>query len=142
MIGRKALVRPLALIVLVAALVGLLLGGVFSQKSGNPASQFPAALSQPGTGPQATTSHCADLPGGAPPKRQTSLIIGLNSVWHDDCNLAAIASAGVTMERLEIPWDGVEAEPGKWDFAEFDREFALAARHGLAVLPLLMNVPD
>src|ERR1700750_752426 len=108
MTGRKALSRPLVLIVLVAALGGLLLGGVFSQKSANPANEFPAALNQPGTGPQATTSHCADLPGGAPPRQHTSLIVGLNSVWHDDCNLAAIAAAGVTMERLEIPWDAVE----------------------------------
>jgi hypothetical protein len=141
MLRRKALVRPLAVIVLVAALAALLLAGVFSQKSGNPAAQFPAAPSGSGSQPQASTSHCANVPGGAPPKQHSSLIIGLNSVWHDDCNLAEIAAAGVTMERLEIPWDTVEPEPGKWDFTDFDREVAMAARHGLTVLPLLMNVP-
>jgi hypothetical protein len=141
MLRRKALVRPLAVIVLVAALTALLLAGVFSQKSGNPAAQFPAAPSGSGSQPQASTSHCANVPGGAPPKQHSSLIIGLNSVWHDDCNLAEIAAAGVTMERLEIPWDTVEPEPGKWDFTDFDREVAMAARHGLTVLPLLMNVP-
>ena len=141
MLRRKALVRPLAVIVLVAALTALLLAGVFSQKSGNPAAQFPAAPSGSGSQPQDSTSHCANVPGGAPPKQHSSLIIGLNSVWHDDCNLAEIAAAGVTMERLEIPWDTVEPEPGKWDFTDFDREVAMAARHGLTVLPLLMNVP-
>jgi len=141
MLRRKALVRPLAVIVLVAALAALLLAGVFSQKSGNPADQFPPAPSGSGGQPQASTSHCANVPGGAPPKQHSSLIIGLNSVWHDDCNLAEIAAAGVTMERLEIPWDTVEPAPGKWDFSEFDLEVAMAARHGLTVLPLLMNVP-
>ncbi|HXD59398.1 MAG TPA: hypothetical protein VN606_15840 [Thermoleophilaceae bacterium] len=142
MTGRKALRRPLVLIVLAAALGGVLLGGVFSQKSDNPALQFPADSHSPDGQPVAgDTSHCADVPIAAPPKRHSSLIIGLNSVWHNDCNLAAVAGAGVTMERLEIPWDSVEPEPGKWDFGEFDRELTLAARHGLTVLPLLMNVP-
>jgi hypothetical protein len=136
---RKALVRPAAVLVLLAALAGLLLGGVFSETSGKPADQFPVASG--GRPPANWASHCADVREGPPPKRHSSLIIGLNSLWHNDCNLATVAGAGVTMERLEIPWDSVEAQPGKWDFAEFDREFAMAARHGITILPLLMSVP-
>jgi polysaccharide biosynthesis protein PslG len=123
----KALVRPAAVVLLVAALAGLLIGGAFSETSGKPASR--------------SSSHCANVPRGPAPARRSSLVIGLNSVWNNDCNLAAIASAGVSMERLEISWDVVEPRPGKWSFTKFDRQFAVAARHGITVLPLLMNVP-
>jgi hypothetical protein len=139
---RKALLRSAAVVLLVGLLAALLVGGLLSQTSGKPADQFPAAAGGSGGRPTADwASHCANVPNGAPPKHHSSLTIGLNSLWHNDCNLAAVAGAGVTMERLEIPWSAVESRPGKWNFSEFDREFAMAARHGITVLPLLMNVP-
>jgi hypothetical protein len=121
--GGYALVLALTI-----ALAGLLLGGLMSQSSGRPSAN-PAAI------------HCPPVPHGPPPAHHTSLVIGLNSVWNDDCNLAAVAAAGVTVERLEIPWSSVEPRPGKWRFGNFDQEFARAARHGITMLPLLMNVP-
>jgi hypothetical protein len=135
---RKALARSAVALVLVGALAALLLGGVLSQSNGKQ-SEF--GFDSSGRPEAGGAAHCARVPERSPPKHRSSLIIGLNSVWNDDCNLAAVAGAGVTMERLEIPWSDVERRPGKWDFAEFDKEFARAARHGITMLPLLMNVP-
>jgi hypothetical protein len=136
---RKALARPAAALALVGALVALLLGGLLSQSNGQ-SNQF--AVDSGGRPSADWASHCAHVSGGPPPKHHTSLVIGLNSVWNDDCNLAAIAGAGVTMERVELSWDTVEHKPGKWNFGEFDKEFAKAARHGITMLPLLMDVPS
>jgi hypothetical protein len=120
----------MVLLLLGGALAALLIVGVLSQTSssdGRPAANWAA--------------RCPGVPGGPPPKHHTSLTIGLNSVWNDDCNLATVAGAGVTMERLEMSWDSVEPRPGQWRFGEFDKEFAAAAQHGITMLPLLMNVP-
>ena len=119
--------RSLAALVLAGALVALLLGGVLSQSSGSPVTHGP--------------SHCADVPTGAAPARQTALTIGLNSMWNNDCNLEAATSAGVTFERLEVDWSSIEPRSGHWSFGAYDKLFAIAARHGVTVLPLLMNVP-
>ena len=62
-------------------------------------------------------------------------------MWNNDCNLAAATSAGVSFERLEIDWSSIEPRPGRWNFSAYDKQFAVAARHGVTVLPLLMNVP-
>jgi polysaccharide biosynthesis protein PslG len=123
------MLRPatVAGIALVAALAALLLTGRLSQSSGRP------------VGPAA--DHCPRVAAGAPPARHGKLVVGLNSVWNNDCNLAAVAAAGVTMERLELDWSAVEPRPGAWTFDGYDKEFALAARHGITMLPLLMNVP-
>jgi hypothetical protein len=136
---RKTLARLAALLALGGALAALLIGGVLSQSDGKESSQFPT---ESGGRPVADwASHCANVREGAPPKHHTALTIGLNSVWNNDCNLAAVAGAGVTMERLELDWSGVEPRPGRWTFAQFDTQFARAARHGITVLPVLMNVP-
>src|SRR5919197_2628935 len=124
---RKALARSAVALLLAGALAALLLGGVLSQSNGKQSSEF--GVDSNGRPEANWAAHCARVPEGPPPKHRSSLILGLNSVWNDDCNLAAVAGAGVTMERLEIPWSDVERRPGKWDFAEFDKEFARAARH-------------
>lgn len=77
-----------------------------------------------------------------PPPRKGALIIGLNSVWNDTCNLASITSAGVTMERLEIGWPDVERSRGHWDWRHFDHVVGTAAKGGVTVLPLLMSQPS
>src|SRR6478609_7932311 len=119
---RMGLRRSLAALVLAGALVALLLGGVLSQSSGSPSTHGP--------------SHCADVPTGAATARHTSLTIGLNSMWNNDCNLAAATSAGVSFERLEIDWSSIEPRPGRWNFSAYDKQFAVAARHGVTMLPL------
>jgi Glycosyl hydrolases family 39 len=113
--------------VLAGALVALLLGGVLSQSSGSPSARGPL--------------HCPEVPTGPAPARHTALTIGLNSMWNNDCNLAAATSSGVTFERLEVDWSSIERRPGRWDFSAYDKQFAVAARHGITMLPLLMNVP-
>src|SRR3954452_19677899 len=132
---RKALVRPAAVLVLLAALAGLLLGGVFSETSGKPADQFPVASG--GRPPANWASHCADVREGPPPKRHSALLIGVNSLWHNASHPATLAGAGVTMERLEIPVDSVEAQPGKYAVAEFDRDLAIAQPPLIPLLPLV-----
>jgi Glycosyl hydrolase catalytic core len=136
---RKALARLAAALVLAGALAALLLGGLLSQSSGKFTDFATGSSGRPSAD---WASHCAHVSGGPPPKHHTSLILGLNSVWNDDCNLAAVAGAGVTMERVELSWATVEPKPGRWNFGEFDRAFANAARHGITMLPLLMDVPS
>src|SRR5712691_4709573 len=97
--------RLAAALVLAGALAALLLGGLLSQSNGQ-SNEFPADSS--GRPSADWASHCAHVSGGPPPKHHTSLTIGLNSVWNDDCNLAAVAGAGVTMERLELSWSTVQ----------------------------------
>src|SRR3954447_14602786 len=135
---RKALARATALVALAGALAALLIGGVLSQSDHNQSGQFARGSGQPTAD---WASHCADVHEGPPPEHHTPLTIGLNSVWNNDCNLAAVAGAGVTMERLELAWSDIQPQPGRWDFREFDTQFARAARHGITVLPVLMNVP-
>ncbi len=124
---RKALPATAAGIALLAALIALLVAGRLSQSSGRP------------VGPAG--DHCPQVPVGSPPARRGALVVGLNSVWNNDCNLAAVAAAGVTMERLELDWSAVQPRPGVWRFDRYDKQFAVAARHGITILPLLMNVP-
>ena len=119
--------RQWILLALVAVLTAVIVGGFLSQSEGTP----PGPLSQ----------HCPDLHPQPPPRPHTRLTIGLNSVWNNDCNLAAVAGAGVTIERLEIDWSDVEPRPGAWTWRKEDPEVAAAARHGLAVLPVLIGVP-
>ena len=124
---RKGLPAAIAGVALLGALAALLLAGRLSQSSGRP------------VGPAA--AHCPQVSAGPPPARHGALVVGLNSLWNNDCNLAAVAAAGVTMERLELDWSAVQPTPGVWRFDEYDKEFAVAARHGITMLPLLMNVP-
>jgi polysaccharide biosynthesis protein PslG len=45
------------------------------------------------------------------------------------------------MERLEVGWPSVERQRGRWSWGQFDEQFAITARHGVTILPLLMGVP-
>jgi hypothetical protein len=116
------------LLVLLALLGGLLLIGFLAQSGSR---QFAPA-----------STACPSVPTGAPPaQRSSSLIVGLNSVWNDGCDLKAVVSAGATYERYGVPWASVEPRPGRWTFATFDRDFATAARYGVTMLPVLMDIP-
>jgi hypothetical protein len=58
-----------------------------------------------------------------------------------DAESAAMRSAGVQTERMEIAWDLVEAQKGQYDFALTDRKMLAAARAGIDVLALIVRSP-
>ena len=58
-----------------------------------------------------------------------------------DAESAAMRSAGVQTERMEIAWDLVEAQKGQYDFALTDRKVLAAARAGIDVLALIVRSP-
>jgi polysaccharide biosynthesis protein PslG len=85
-------------------------------------------------------SACPHVKNGPAP-RPGKIVFGINSAWNNPCNLRAIRDSGVTMERLEVGWPEVEPQKGRWTWRQFDEQFAVAARHGVSMLPLLMGVP-
>jgi polysaccharide biosynthesis protein PslG len=89
-------------------------------------------------------SACASSDGEPPPVSGAGnrLVVGLNSVWNNPADLSRVAAAGVKMERLEIDWPQVEPARGRWNWREFDPQFAVTARHGITVLPLVMGIPS
>jgi hypothetical protein len=88
-------------------------------------------------------SGCSQSSGDPPAGEANSrFVVGLNSVWNNPPNLSRIAKAGVTMERLEIDWPAVEPVRGRWNWSSFDEQFAVTARQGITVLPLLMGIPS
>ena len=52
-----------------------------------------------------------------------------------DAESAAMHSAGVQTERMEIAWDLVEPQKGQYDFALTDRKVLAAARAGSTCWP-------
>jgi hypothetical protein len=58
-----------------------------------------------------------------------------------DAESAAMRSAGVQTERMEIAWDLVEAQKGQYDFALTDRKVLAAARAEIDVLALIVRSP-
>ena len=59
-----------------------------------------------------------------------------------DAESAAMRSAGVGTERMEIAWDSVEPQPGQYDFTLPDRKILAAARAGIDVLGLIVRTPS
>jgi hypothetical protein len=58
-----------------------------------------------------------------------------------DAESAAMRSAGVQSERMEIAWDLVEPQKGQYDYALTDRKVLAAARAGIDVLALIVRSP-
>jgi hypothetical protein len=58
-----------------------------------------------------------------------------------DAESAAMRSAGVQSERIEIAWDLVEPQKGQYDYALTDRKVLAAARAGIDVLALIVRSP-
>jgi Beta-galactosidase len=58
-----------------------------------------------------------------------------------DSESAAMHSAGVQTERMEISWDLVEPQQGQYDYALTDRKVLAAARAGIDVLALIVRSP-
>jgi hypothetical protein len=59
-----------------------------------------------------------------------------------DAESAAMRSAGVQSERIEIAWDLVEPQKGQYDYALTDRKVLAAARAGIDVLALIVRSPS
>jgi hypothetical protein len=59
-----------------------------------------------------------------------------------DAESAAMRSAGVGSERVEIAWDLVEPQKGQYDFALPDRKVLAAARAKIDVLGLIVRTPS
>jgi polysaccharide biosynthesis protein PslG len=77
----------------------------------------------------------------APPRQPTGFIIGVNSAWNRACDLAALASAGVSWERIEVKWDTIEPRRGKFRWGGYDKQFEAAARAGVTMLPHILETP-
>jgi polysaccharide biosynthesis protein PslG len=91
--------------------------------------------------PQVTRSPKCPPVSKPAARARPGLTLGLNSVWNNACNLDAIRSVGVTMERVEIAWPQVEARRGRFNWHHYDHLIGLAAKHGITVLPLVMGIP-
>jgi len=53
---------------------------------------------------------------------------------HWDEDFARIKASGLNCVQLWVLWGWVEATPGEYNFADYDRLVALAAKHGLGVI--------
>ncbi len=60
---------------------------------------------------------------------------------YQSTELAAMRASGVTVLRQVFDWSIVEAKPGTFDFTPYNAFVAAAARHGIAVMPILFNPP-
>jgi polysaccharide biosynthesis protein PslG len=95
------------------------------KKASSPAAPAPA----PGAG-----SGSLPVKGG--------LIWGLNSVNPDDASLANVAGAGVSMARVVMHWADVEPSPGTFKWSGYDWVIGEEARHGITMLPNLLDDPS
>ena len=68
---------------------------------------------------------------GAAVQRKTS--------WFDDMPL--LAMAGIDHIRIDINWDIVENERGRYDWTVADNYVAAARAHGLRIFPIMITVP-
>jgi hypothetical protein len=59
-----------------------------------------------------------------------------------DVESSAMRSAGVGTERMEIAWDLVEPQRGRYDFALPDRKILAAAKAGIDVLAIVVRTPS
>jgi hypothetical protein len=114
--------------------IGLMVGAIASA----------VALGIALAGPDSTAGQHAPCPRVKSPsvRHLSTLRVGLNAVWNRDCDLRALARAGIRWERLEVMWSVVEPRPGRWRFGRYDTYFEEAARAGITVLPLLNEAPS
>jgi polysaccharide biosynthesis protein PslG len=116
-------------------------GGLATVLAGGAVAAAVLVLGCGDSSPQVTRSpNCPPVSHPAPHVRP-GLTIGLNSVWNNACNLDAIRSAGVTMERVDLDWAQVEPSRGRFDWRHYDHLVGIAAKHGITVMPLIMGVP-
>jgi hypothetical protein len=70
------------------------------------------------------------------------LVYGMNSVTMDDGTLSNVAGAGVSMTRRPMHWGDIESSPGHFNWSQYDNEYIPEARHGLTVMPVIVDDPS
>src|SRR6185369_4320389 len=63
--------------------------------------------------------------------------VGVNMHLDGMPNMARVRDLGATWVRVDINWDGVEPEPGHWNFSAPDRSVCDAISQGLKVFATL-----
>ncbi|MCW3063425.1 MAG: endo,4-beta-xylanase [Solirubrobacterales bacterium] len=87
-------------------------------------------------------------PAHGVPRLPSGVALGLrvnlaNNAGSQRCAVAELARVlGATVVREDLSWSSVEPQPGLWRWGRYDAVFRTAAQHGLAVLPLLDDVPS
>ncbi len=66
---------------------------------------------------------------------------GINVHLASDAALAKVAEAGIPWIRIDVNWNAIEAERGRFDFSQVDRVVATARRHGLSIYATLAYTP-
>ena len=59
-----------------------------------------------------------------------------------DARLSGLAERGIRAIRQEFRWNALEPTKGRFDWATSDRIMRAAARHGIAILPVLWTTPE
>ncbi len=86
-----------------------------------------------------------DLSGPRGPLENSPFGINLGAAvqrkttWFDDFPL--LAKAGIDHVRIDINWDIVENEQGKYDWTVADNYVAAAKKHHLRIFPIMITVP-
>ena len=65
-----------------------------------------------------------------------------NDAAYADTQLTKMVGARVSLLRQVFDWAQIEPVRGAWDWSSTDRFAGAAARHGIAVMPILFNTPD
>jgi len=94
-------------------------------------------------------SSCGSGGGGSKAAAPHSTFVGLVSEdvfvgvpGYQDATLAHEKQLGVEILRQTFDWSIIEPRRGRFRFALTDRFVLAAARHGIAVLPILFNAPQ
>jgi hypothetical protein len=106
-------------------------------------AKSPSKAPVPKTSERPPPAQGADCPRAKPAKGggRSDIILGMNSMWDRHCDEARLATAGVNRMRIELTWARVEPRRGRWNWSAFDKKFAIAARSGMTVLPVLFGSP-
>ena len=61
--------------------------------------------------------------------------------WKREKTLAMARAAGIVWMRQEFPWAEIEPEPGRFEWAKYDRLVDLASRYGMQIIARLDRAP-
>lgn len=88
--------------------------------------------------PHATASPAAPPPGPGASSTfwDTQLFFDNNGTPWSVHDFQAIHAKGITGAEIDLPWGGIEPQPGHFDFAELDLELQNAAQAGITLVPI------
>jgi hypothetical protein len=73
-------------------------------------------------------------------------VAGVQIPWllpeYRETEMALAAATGARYLGLDLEWRRIEPQPGQYVWAETDEVVALAKRHGLRLVPMLLYTPD